>query len=48
MRLFKKWMLIKGKKEVFIREEFGKQKDEAHEGKSEGVLFPALSHTSLH
>lgn len=47
MRPFKKWMFIKGKK-VCIREEFGKQKDEAHEGRSEGVLPPALSHTSLH
>lgn len=33
---------------MFIREEFGKQKDEAHEGRSEGVLPPALSYTSLH
>ena len=36
------------RKEEATREEFGKQKDEAHEGRNEGVLPPALSYTSLH
>lgn len=44
----KQWMVIKKKKKEFIREEFGKQKDEAHEGRNDGVLPPALSYTYLH